>query len=86
MILPVFIVRGQHNNGGWSQYSCPSIAEAWQLMNRLIDKRIAQGAKVERSIVQDSIGNDVAQVHINRQDSYKPSETYWLAVETKDQQ
>lgn len=87
MNIPVFVVRCQHNvDGGWFQYSCPNIAEAWWLMNRLIDKRIAEGAWVDRNIVQDSVGNDVAQVHINRADSHKPTETYWLAVDTTDQQ
>ena len=87
MNIPIFVVRCQHNvDGGWFQYPCPSIPEAWQLMNRLIDKRIAQGSKVEHSIVQDSVGNDVAQVHIDRANSHKPTETYWLAVDTNDQQ
>ena len=87
MNIPIFVTRCEHNvERGWFQYSCPSIAEANQLMSRLIDKRIDQGAKVYLNIVQDSIGNDVSQVHIYGAGSPKPTETYWLPVDTNDQQ
>lgn len=55
-------------------------------MRKLIEHRIEEGAEVEQTTVKDSVGNDVAQVHIDRLAVCMPRETYWLPVETNDQQ
>ena len=87
MNFPVFVIRYTHNrDGGWFNYPCPSVTQAWQLMRKLIEHRIEEGAEVEQTTVKDSVGNDVAQVHIDRLAVCMPRETYWLPVETNDKQ
>lgn len=85
--IPTCVIRYTHNrDGGWKNYLCPSVPEAWRLMNRLIEHRIGEGSTVEQLTVKDSLGNDIAQVHIDRVAVCMPRETYWLHVETNDQQ
>ena len=85
--IPTAVIRYTHNrDGGWKNYLCPSVPEAWRLMNRLIEHRIEEGSTVEQLTVKDSLGNDIAQVHIDRVAVCMPRETYWLHVETNDQQ
>lgn len=87
MNYSVVVIRYTHNrDGGWFNYSCPSVTQAWQLMRKLVEHRIKEGAEVEQMTVKDSAGNDVAQVHIDRLAVCMPTETYWLPVETNDQQ
>jgi len=85
--IPTAVIRYTHNrDGGWSNFPCPSVPVAWRLMNRLIEHRIEEGAEIEQSTVKDSVGNDIAQIHIHRVSVCMPSETYWLHVETNDHQ
>ena len=77
--VPVSVIKYTHNrHGNFENYLCPDIRQAHRLMQKLVSKRENTGCLITSSKVQDSVGNAVARIHIDRQHEKKPSETYWL--------
>lgn len=77
--VPVAVIKYTHNrHGSFENYLCPDIRKAHRLMQKLVLNRENTGCLITSSKVQDSVGNAVARIHIDRQHEKKPSETYWL--------